>query len=137
MTNQNANFTHFAILIEINAYQNKPLKSCVQNVESIKTYLERLSKSIHIQLFTTSVSFISELSNPSEDPVLLSTYNNVTDAFEKINSLAKEGGFVYIHYSGHDIRQQPDLDDEFFNKTTEDLTLILLDEGNEDHARYL
>ena len=137
MANQNAGFTHFAILIGINAYPDQPLKHCVQDVESIKTYLETSSKFIHIQLLTASVSVKSESLNTCEDPVLLPTYENVTAAFEKVSSLAKDGDFVYIHYSGHGTREKPDLDDELSNKNTGDLALVLLNEGKGDPLKYL
>ena len=137
MANQNAGFTHFAILIGINAYPDQPLKYCVQDVESIKTYLEKPSKLIHIQLLTASVSVKPESFNTCEDPVLLPTYENVIAAFEKVSSLAKDRDFVYIHYSGHGTREKPDLDDELSNKNTGDLALVLLNGRKGDPLKYL
>jgi len=135
MDDQRAVVTHYAILIGINAYQDKPLKGCVRDVQNIKTYLEGVLNPIHIQMFTATESANPESSSPTEDPMLWPTYHNVTSALEKITSSAKTGDFVYIHYSGHGTRGEPC--SEFSNNSTGDLALVLLDGGKESHVRYL
>jgi Caspase domain len=137
MDNQHSVVTHYAILIGINAYQDKPLTCCVRDVQRIKEYLEGVSNPIHVQMFTASESIGAESSSPTEDLMLWPTYDNITSALSKITSLAKYGDFVYIHYSGHGTRGEPEPDDEFSNKDTGDLALVLLNRGKENHVRYL
>jgi Caspase domain len=128
MNDQRTPFTHYAILIGINAYQDKALKGCVRDVQAVKRYLESVLDPLHLRMFTAIESTDPESSSPIEDPMIWPTYDNVTAAFDTINSLAKPGDFVYIHYSGHGTRA-------FSNKPTGDLALVLLNEGKE--VQYL
>jgi caspase domain-containing protein len=129
MEDQHIAVKHYAILIGINTYEDKPLKGCVRDVQNIKKYLEERSNPIHIQIFTATESIDPELSIPTEDPIFWPTYDNVTSA------LAKAGDFICIHYSGHGTRAQAR--SEFSNKSTGDLALVLLDGGKESQIRYL
>jgi hypothetical protein len=135
MGDQRITVTHYAILIGINAYPDRPLQGCVRDVQNIKTYLEGVLNSIHIQMFTATKSANPESTNPTEDPILWPTYHNVTSALEKATTLAKAGDVVYIHYSGHGTRGTPC--SEFSNKSTGDLALVLLNKGKENDVRYL
>jgi hypothetical protein len=135
MDDQHTVVTHYAILIGINAYPDGPLKSCVRDVQDINNYLEGVSNSVHIQMFTATESPDPKACSPVEDPVLWPTYDNVSSAFEKITSLAKAGDFVYIHYSGHGTREKPS--SEFSNKFTGDLALVLLNGEKGNCTRYL
>jgi hypothetical protein len=61
----------------------------------------------------------------------------VTSAFEKITVQAIAGDFVYIHYSGHGTRTPWEPYNEFSNRSTGDLALVLLDGGKENQVRHL
>ncbi|MCJ1269028.1 hypothetical protein MMC22_008916 [Lobaria immixta] len=136
MDNQDTIVTHYAILIGIDAYPNRPLTSCVHDVLEIKNYLiKELLKSVHIQIFTAAKSTDLKSCNPAEDSVLWPTYDNVTAAFRKVTSLARAGDFVYIHYSGHGTRMEPL--SEFSNESTGDLALVLLRGEKENREPYL
>lgn len=50
----------------------------------------------------------------------------MTLALEMVTSRAQPGDFIYIHYSGHGTKVDPDY--EFSSQSIEDLALILLDE---------
>jgi hypothetical protein len=124
MDGHNTIITHYAILIGINDYPDKPLKSCVCDVQDTKTYLESvLHDSVEVQMITTSQT---DLTSPDavKDRVLWPTYDNVISAFKMVTSLARAGDFVYIHYAGHGTRKPPS--GEFTNKSTGDLALVLL-----------
>jgi hypothetical protein len=55
MDGQDTTVTYYAILIGIDAYQGKPLKSCVRDVQDIKIYLESiLHDSVEVQMITAS-----------------------------------------------------------------------------------
>lgn len=126
--------THYAILIGINDYPLPPLKACVRDVQEIKKYLEeKLKDSVRIRMITTSPNNKSSphhVINSDEWP----TYANVKSAFKEVDSIAKPGDYVYIHYSGHGTRKLPC--DEQSNKTEGknagttkgDLALVLLSE---------
>jgi hypothetical protein len=97
MDDQQNVFTHYAILIGIDAYKDKPLKGCVRDIQDIKNYLEGVSTPTHIEMLTAPESVDPNLSSPTENPIDWPTYDSVTSAFVKVNSLAKAGDFVYIH----------------------------------------
>ena len=133
MEGQNT-ITHYAILIGIDDYPDKPLRSAVIDVEDNKKFLESLMKaSVKIQTLTAS-----QTDRTSSDPVkekLWPTYDNVISTFKTVTSLARPGDFVYIHYSGHGTRKPPW--GEFSDNSTGDLALVLLDGGKENHLKYL
>lgn len=121
--------TRYAILIGINAYPEKPLKGCVRDVQNIKTYLEGVSTSIRIQIFTAESDSFG-----TEDYTLRPTYCNVTRAFEETTKSANPGDLVYIHFSGHGVRCEEGL--EYSNRSTKDLALVLLS-GEKGEEVYL
>ena len=135
MDNQDTIITHYAILIGIDAYPNRPLTSCVQDVQEINNCLEEVLNSVHIQLLTAPKSTQLNPYNLVEGSVLWPTHNNVISAFRKTTSLAKSGDFVYIHYSGHGTRYESCA--EFRNEFTGDLALVLLDGEKGNDERYL
>jgi hypothetical protein len=130
MDEENTTVTHYAILIGIDDYPDKPLKSCVRDVQDTKTYLESvLLHSVEIQMITTCQTG-PKSSDAVKDQVLWPTYDNVISAFKNVTSPARAGDFVYIHYSGHGTRKPPN--GEFTNKSTGDLALVLLTEENRE-----
>lgn len=136
MDNQDTVVTHYAILIGVDAYPNRPLTSCVHDVQEIKNYLKKnMKNSVHIQRFTATKNTDLKSCKLAEGSVLWPTYDNVTAAFREITSLARAGDFVYIHYSGHGTRMESF--SEFSNESTGDLALVLLDGEKENRERYL
>jgi hypothetical protein len=125
----------FAVLIGINFYAERPLRGCVQDVKSIKQYLEAKSTPVDIEIFTASAPSDPNCSRPSEEPDLWPTFENVTCCLERIASAANPGDFVYVHYSGHGTRTEPS--SKYSNKNTGDLALVLLDGTNVNGIRYL
>ncbi|KAH8765338.1 putative caspase [Diaporthe sp. PMI_573] len=132
---QSADFTHYAILIGINAYPSSPLKSCVRDAQNTKNYLEGKLKSVHVRIFTATESPDLMSRGPIEPPARWPTFSNVRASLMAITSSAKAGDFLYIHYSGHGIRGQPY--GTFSNRSTGDLALVLLDGEEADSERYL
>lgn len=137
MDNQDIIVTHHAILIGIDAYTDRPLTSCVNDIQEIKNYIERVLNSVHIQMFRAPNSTNLESDNPVQGSVLWPTRDNVISAFKETASLAKAGDFVYIHYSGYGTRSPAEPCREFSNMFTGDLALVLLDEEEENGVRYL
>ncbi|KAI1104102.1 hypothetical protein F4804DRAFT_206322 [Jackrogersella minutella] len=127
--------THWAILIGINAYKEKPLKGAVQDVQDVKAFIEEVSSPLHTRIFTATESANPNLSLPIEDPRFLPTYDNVASAFKEITASAKTGDFVYVHYSGHGTRELPH--SRSYNQSTGDLGLVLLSGNEENPERYL
>ncbi|KAF7506159.1 hypothetical protein GJ744_012223 [Endocarpon pusillum] len=135
MNAQTTTVTHYSILVGIDDYPDKPLKSCVHDVQNIKEYLESiLQKSINVQILTASQTDWKP-SGPARGSILWPTYDNIISVFTKVISLAKAGDYVYIHYSGHGTQKPPS--GEFSNQSTGDLALVLLSGGEENHVRYL
>ena len=129
MDGQDSIVTHYAILIGIDGYPDKPLKSCVRDVQDTKMYLESiLHGSVEVQMITAS-----QIGPKSPDAVkdreLWPTYHNVISAFKRVTSLARAGDFVYIHYSGHGTRKPPFGE---FTNSTGDLALVLLTKENRE-----
>lgn len=70
MGDQRITVTHYAILIGIDAYPDRPLQGCVRDVQNIKTYLEGVLNSVHMQIFTATKSTNPESTNPTEPNTL-------------------------------------------------------------------
>lgn len=113
--------SHYAILIGINAYPDRPLESCVRDVQKIKECLESKPLAIDIQTLTANSG-----DTPLEHSKSWPTCRNVTSALETVTSRAQPGDFIYIHYSGHGTRLDPCY--ERSNQSTGDLALVLLGE---------
>ena len=148
MGEQPTQFTRYAILIGIDAYSEKPLKSCVRDVKDIQQYLEKMPTLVHIQMLTATMDPAS--SRLAEDPKLWPTYDNVTSSVRYITSLAKAGDFVYLHFSGHGTTREPSKDpsnlsiegmasvpSKFSNPSTGDVALAILEVSTEIETRYL
>ena len=141
-------FSHYAILIGINAYSEKPLESCVRDVKDIENHLERMPSPVHIQMLTATKG--SDSSRLAEDPKTWPTFDNVISSINKVTSLAKAGNFVYMHFSGHGTTCEPFKDasnlfvegmapvpSKFSNPSTGDVALVVLEATTEIGIRYL
>jgi hypothetical protein len=137
MSGQRNVVTQYALLIGIDAYPELSFNSCVRDVRNIANYLKGVLNSVHIQVLTATKSADSEFCSPTEDPSFWPTHQNVLSAFEKITVQAKAGDFVYIHYSGHGTRTPWEPYNEFSNRSTGDLALVLLDGGKDNHVKHL
>jgi hypothetical protein len=126
MDDQNTIPKYYAVLIGIDAYPERPLNSCVSDVQRIKDILDEKVVLADIQTLTASRSLIADVLTPAEDPERWPTCRNVTLALEKIICEAKRGDFVYIHYSGHGTRITASTFFAFSNASTGDLALVLL-----------
>ncbi|KAI9684130.1 MAG: hypothetical protein M1829_003400 [Trizodia sp. TS-e1964] len=134
MDGLNTDVTHYAILIGVNAYPNRPLKCCVRDVQKIKNYLKSsLRNFVDIQIIAASQTG-PESSATAEEGVPWPSRDNVISAFERVNSRARAGNFVYIHFSGHGTRKPSS--GNFSNKSSGDLALVLLN-GKKDRECYL
>jgi hypothetical protein len=133
MDGQDTIVTHYSILIEINAYPDKPLKSYLPDVQDIKMYLESiLHDSVEVQIITAS-QIGPKSPDAVKDRVLWSIYNNLISAFKRATSLARAGDFVYSHYSGHGTRKPPF--GQFANSTG-DLALVFLTTENRESCLW-
>lgn len=138
----NLGYSHYALLIGIDAYPEKPLKGCVRDVHRIKTQLESIAEPriVHIRTLTASLTNAELPSQTMAEPESLPTRRSVIDALDWIIAGAKEGDFVYIHYSGHGTACRLPIDllvfSKFSNRTTGDLGLNLLP-GNGSNIKYL
>lgn len=135
MDTQYTKIKHYALLIGINTYRQKPLKGCVRDVQSIKAYLEGGLNPVHIEMLTATAGNEQGSTTPIELPMYWPTYENVTSALRRVTALASPGDFVYIHFSGHGTRGTPN--GAFSNRSTGDLALVLLDQTHKSGVRYL
>lgn len=127
--------TEYAILIGIDAYKDRPLKGCVNDVLGIQKILEQQSHAT-ISVFTATSQARVSTDNDfqlMEGGNQLPTHGNVTSAVRRIREQAREGDSVYIHYSGHGTCDPPnpaEVDDNKSNRYTGNLALVLLDEND-------
>ncbi|RSL89476.1 hypothetical protein CDV31_015880 [Fusarium ambrosium] len=131
-----ATTTHYALLIGIAYYREKPLKGCVNDVRELEKLLQKHRQNIDIKTLTatptTPVSY-----HPAEDESSLPTYDNVLSSLDSIISRASSGDFVYVHFSGHGTTVEPKSNgDRKPDASTGDLALVLFDKGP-DGVRYL
>ncbi|KAI9889130.1 MAG: hypothetical protein M1814_005792 [Vezdaea aestivalis] len=139
MSDQRTLAAYHAVLVGIDAYHEKPLTSCVRDVEDFKAYLEHdylgwMSEAPNIYSLTApSTKEIdlpdrsttsSKSSNLSKDRRSWPTYDNVKATFLGVLSQAQAGDFVYIHFSGHGTTIPPS--QGFSNSATGELALVLL-----------
>ncbi|KAK8055357.1 hypothetical protein PG993_000584 [Apiospora rasikravindrae] len=135
MAKNGVSITHHAILIGIDAYPTKPLKSCVRDAEGVKTQVETILKeSVNVEMLTTSQNNEGPENTAAKLPIR-PTRENVVSAFEGVLARAKAGDFLYIHFSGHGTRKPPQ--GPFSNTSLGDLALVLLDEHRKDGVTYL
>lgn len=123
----------YAILIGINAYRDRPLRGCVNDVLDMKTILDKQLQAIDVTIFTATINSSDvDQFGIVEDEKSWPTFLNVTRAIRQLKEKARAGDSVYIHYSGHGTCNAPDEDpnvDET-NRYTGDLALALLDEND-------
>lgn len=139
MDEGDAALSHWAVLIGINFYMKpaKPLEGCVRDVQSIEQYLKTRHVRTQIDIFKASTPSDTSSRRPTETPDLWPTYDNVTSSLKKIINEAKPGDFIYIHFSGHGTQEETSSSDEYSNKDTGDLALVLFDEFTASGVRYL
>jgi hypothetical protein len=128
MSRQVSVSNHFAVLIGINFYSDKPLRGCVRDVDMIQQYLQSTHSitQTHITKLTASTPADTDALQPPEEPSSWPTFENVTACFSRITSMSLAGDHVYIHYSGHGTRT-----------SNGELALALLDEAEVGKVRYL
>ncbi len=81
------------------------LGGCVNDIELVEVFLKDdvgLSDDDIIKLTCTPDSNLQN--TPKESPASWPSYNNILDAFHRIEELGQPGDLVYIHYSGHGAR---------------------------------
>jgi hypothetical protein len=131
--------SRYALLIGIDAYSEKPLKGCVRDVHEIKHHLDGIPKpGVQTHMLTASLTKDPTSSRTTEESKLWPTHRTVVDTLNQITCQAKEGDFVYIHFSGHGTAFRPPLPSSssriFLNPSTGDLALNLLQEdGSKIH----
>lgn len=130
--------SHWAVLIGINFYKepSKPLEGCVRDVQSIENYLKTRHTPIHVDVLTASTPSDISSGQPCEKPDLWPTYQNVISSLRNIIDKAGQGDFVYIHFSGHGTQVDARSFEEYSNKDTGDLALVLFDEVTVSGTRY-
>lgn len=95
MDSQATTVIHYVILIGIDDYPDRPLKSCVNDVEDTKEFLKgTLKDSIKVWAYIASQSD-RKSRDLAQDPTLCPTRENVTSAFESVISLSKARDYVY------------------------------------------
>ena len=148
MGEQPTRYKHYAILVGIDAYPEKSLKSCIRDITDIEIYLQTSPNPIHLQILTATEG--SSLACPPEGPKLWPTCEDVSSCFERVKSLAKAGDFVYVHFSGHGTTCAPSenpLDvttgdvalvaSKYSAPSMGDLALVLLETTGRTGIRYL
>lgn len=135
MDSQCTTIKHYALLIGINFYRQKPLKGCVRDVHDISTFLTGGLNPVHIEKLTATAGNEQASAIPIEPPRYWPTYENVTSSLRRVTELASPGDFVYIHFSGHGTRGTPNR--KYSNRSTGDLALVLFDQMHKDGVRYL
>lgn len=135
MSSSSSASAHYALLIGINYYADKPLHGSVRDVEAIERYLQSKSTDLYIRKFVASNPENPSSSVPSESPELWPTFENVTSCMREIAILTQPGNWVYIHYCGHGTRVEAS--SVYSNSGTGDLALDLLDGTNVNKVHYL
>ncbi|KAI2780303.1 caspase domain-containing protein [Daldinia loculata] len=96
---------HWAVLIGIDFYKTgECLKGSVNDVTTIKHYLESGPNPTDISILTATTPPISTPLGPLEHPDCLPTKENVAEKLRRVLEYAMPGDFVYVHYSGHGTR---------------------------------
>ncbi|KAK7946896.1 uncharacterized protein PG986_011217 [Apiospora aurea] len=119
--------THYAILIGIDDYTDRPLKSCVRDARDVEMFLRgALGDSVEIHSLTASQYKYrqGESTQAHEESTHGPTYDNVVSTILAVASAATVGNFVYMHYSGHGCSKRTQSADYL-----DDVALVLLGEG--------
>lgn len=141
MASPDPSYEHYALLIGIDAYSEKPLNGCVRDVHEIKKQLQSIPKpGVQTHMLTASRLEDSKSSRTAEELKSWPTHRKVVGTLNHITCQAKEGDFVYIHFSGHGTAYRPPPPSSptrtFSNPSTGDLALNLLQEGG-SNVHYL
>lgn len=130
--------TFFAVLIGIDNYPQKPLKSCVNDARGIQgRLLDRVNTNETNLCITTLTSCghdgrgAAPLDDGDEEPA---TYDRILASLQKVIQAAKHDDFVYIHFSGHGTHLPPGTSSSRNN--TGD-TALVVPRDSEDGVRYL
>jgi len=133
----------YALLIGIDCYLPNELPGggsypslggCVKDILHVETFL-RDKLGMHESNIIKLTSSITDGSYPSEPKENWPSYENIVEAFKKINTLTSPGDQVYIHYSGHGGRAKT-IYPEIKGENGVDEALVPNDIGNSE-ARYL
>ncbi|KAI1776943.1 caspase domain-containing protein [Hypoxylon cercidicola] len=139
MAAQPAGPTYYALLVGIDSYpeDSGPLDSCARDVREISKCLEKNNAgTVHTTILVAAAKDNSpdSAAHPEGRP----TYDNVMSGLQHITERAKEGDFVYIHYSGHGTRLPPGRRNAFSNHNTGDLAWVVLQDSKDGvQIRYL
>ncbi|KAK3386536.1 caspase domain-containing protein [Podospora didyma] len=125
--------THWAVLIGINFYVGgRCLQGSVRDVETVKQYLEAGLTPVDIATLTATTPSDPSSRRPIEEAALWPTRENVIRKLKRVLEKAKQGDFVYIHYSGHGTRSS----DERSTYPAGNLAFVLF-EDDEHGCSYL
>lgn len=126
----------WAVLIGISFYRNdRHLEGAINDVADLKSYFEETKRDfINLNTFTATIPLDSGARNPTEDASAWPNYENITTKLKEIKQDSCPGDFVYVHYSGHGVRQ-PTTSSEYDEHNSSDIALVLFDEAN--GTRYL
>lgn len=90
---------YYALLIGIDAYPDRPLRHCVNNLHIIKDALNlQKSPPVEFNILTATASPGGGLLETKRD---WPTTTNVKTALENLSRKVKKGDCVFIYYSGH------------------------------------
>lgn len=94
---------HFAVLIGVDFYIRKPLKSCVRDIELVEGYLRERKFDLDLTKLTASTPTTqeSDRSSPIESGESLATIENVKKSLRRMISQSTPGDYIYVHFSGH------------------------------------
>ncbi|KAE9363031.1 hypothetical protein N431DRAFT_489969 [Stipitochalara longipes BDJ] len=129
--------TKYAVLVGVDSYPHAPsLFGCVQDVEDVSSYLRTSHSPVIETRFTAPVPHHPPALTPSGDSTSKPTYKNFVSRLEEITKSAKQGDFVYIHFSGHGVRRSAKTPGyQYQDSESPDVALVFLDE--ERGERYL
>ncbi|RYP54108.1 hypothetical protein DL768_001110 [Monosporascus sp. mg162] len=127
--------THWAVLIGIDYYpKDRCLKGSVRDAKTVKQYLEAGPIPVDTVILTATTPSDPSSTYPIEKPDSWPTHNNVIKSLKRVITEARQGDFVYIHYSGHGTRRSESAADT--HEKSGNLAFVLF-EDNEHGSSYL
>ena len=126
---------HYAILVGINAYVERPLLGCVEDVLEMRKYLNSLPFPFKTYLFTLMSSNATSSGHIIEHSDQWPTYEKVKSSLREIANHANSGDSVLIHYSGHGTRMRASRDPT--STYAGDVALTLVNGLKGDKIAYL
>lgn len=138
--------TFFAVLIGIDNYPQRPLISCVRDVRGIRKCLVDRADAANVKLCVTTLTSCG--SNPGgstelgadstgfdvEEPA---TYDGIIKSLERTAQSARQGDFVYIHFSGHGTHLPPGRSVKSTRHNIGDTALVVFHDDLAQEIRYL